>query len=251
MNVETLKRRITSLIKEFQKVESAVRAWEKRGSLAKSLARVLYYIGEPYKPEPRVRTSPTLYAKLKDIIDNSLKLLPDNKQYLLTSWNQWRRSVGEDDVDSLDSTQLGDGIKILDDISEFEKKSEEKKAPPSPSRVIRECGGLIDPQLYELCAGKDYHDVVTNAFTVLEDRIRSKAGLDPSHTGTKLMDEVFNPSTGLLVSGSTHNEREFFYLIFRGAHGFLRNPPSHRITGSESEIEPVEVMCLVDYPSKS
>jgi hypothetical protein len=35
----------------------------------------------------------------------------------------------------------------------------------------------LDKQLVCRCAGKDYPDVVTNCFALLEDRIRSKLGV--------------------------------------------------------------------------
>lgn len=122
----------------------------------------------------------------------------------------------------------------------------EEKAPPIVSGILRECVKFIDQQLYERCKDKDYHDVVTNAFPILEDRIRAKVGVDPSYSGRKLIDYAFNPKTGKLTLGKTESEREAFYFIFRGALGFLRNPPSHRLTEDESNIEAFEIICMVD-----
>jgi hypothetical protein len=61
-----------------------------------------------------------------------------------------------------------------------------------------------------------------------------------------LIDYAFNPDTGKLTLGETKSEREAFYFIFRGALGFLRNPPSHRITEDESNSEAFEIICMVD-----
>ena len=122
----------------------------------------------------------------------------------------------------------------------------EEKAPPIVSGILRECAKFIDPKLYERCKDKDYHDVVTNAFPILEDRIRAKIGVDPSYSGRKLIDYAFNPKTGKLALGETKSEREAFYFIFQGALGFLRNPPSHRLTENESNIEAFEIICMVD-----
>lgn len=121
-----------------------------------------------------------------------------------------------------------------------------EKAPPIISGIIRECAKFIDPKLYERCKDKDYHDVVTNAFTVLEDKIRAKIGVGASYSGIRLIDYAFNPNTGKLTLGETESERESFYLIFRGSLGFLRNPPSHRFTEDESNIEAFEIICMVD-----
>lgn len=122
----------------------------------------------------------------------------------------------------------------------------EEKAPPIVSGIIRECAKFIDPKLYERCKDKDYHDVVTNAFPILEDRIRAKIGVDPSYSGRKLIDHAFNPNTGKLTFGETKSEREAFYFLFQGALGFLRNPPSHRLTEDQGNIEPFEIICMVD-----
>lgn len=122
----------------------------------------------------------------------------------------------------------------------------EERAPPIVSGILRECAKFIDPKLYERCKDKDYHDVATNGFPILEDRIRAKIGVDPSYSGKKLIDYAFNPDTGKLTLGETQSEREAFYFIFRGALGFLRNPPSHRFTDDESNIETFEIICMID-----
>ena len=122
----------------------------------------------------------------------------------------------------------------------------EEKAPPIVSGILRDCAKFIDPKLYERCKDKDYHDVVTNAFPILEDRIRGKIGIDSSYSGRKLIDYAFNPNTGKLTLGETASERQAFYFIFQGALGLLRNPPSHRLTEDESTIEALEIVCMVD-----
>jgi hypothetical protein len=78
---------------------------------------------------------------------------------------------------------------------------------------------------YERCKDKDYQDVVTNAFAVLEDRIRAKIGIDPSYSGKKLVDYAFAAKTGKFTLGETGSEQESLYFLFRGAFGFFRNPP--------------------------
>ena len=124
----------------------------------------------------------------------------------------------------------------------------EERGPPIVSGVLRECKRFLDPKLYERCKGKDYHDVVTNAFPILEDRIRAKIGVDPSYSGKKLIDYACKPNTGKLILGKTGSEQESFYFLFRGANGFLRNPQAHRIDEEmeESNIEAFEIICMVD-----
>jgi len=122
----------------------------------------------------------------------------------------------------------------------------EEKAPPIVSGILRECARFIDTKLYERCKDKDYHDVVTNAFPILEDKIRAKVGVDASYSGKTLIDYAFNLNTGKLILGKTEGERQALYFIFRGALGFLRNPPSHRLTEDESNIEAFEIICMID-----
>ena len=122
----------------------------------------------------------------------------------------------------------------------------EEKAPPIVSDILRQCARFIDPKLYERCKDKDYHDIVTNAFPILEDRIRAKIGVGPSYSGQKLIDHAFNPKTGRLILGKIPGEQEAVHLLFKGAIGFLRNPPSHSLTEDESNIEAFEIICMVD-----
>jgi uncharacterized protein (TIGR02391 family) len=122
-----------------------------------------------------------------------------------------------------------------------------EKAPPVVAGVIRECSKFIDPTLFERCKDKDYHDVVMNAFTVLEDKIRAKIEVDPSYSGAKLIDYAFNPRDGKLTLGKTKSEHESFYFLFRGSLGFLRNPPAHRFEKDESDIEGLEIILMVDF----
>jgi len=122
----------------------------------------------------------------------------------------------------------------------------EEKAPPIVSDIIRECARFIDPKLHERCKDKDYHDVVTNAFPILEDRIREKVGADPSFSGQRLIDHAFSPKTGRLILGKIPGEQQSVHLLFKGAIGFLRNPPSHSLTEEESNIEAFEIICMTD-----
>ncbi|MCK4734745.1 MAG: hypothetical protein KAT65_19990 [Methanophagales archaeon] len=113
------------------------------------------------------------------------------------------------------------------------------------SKAIKETQKFIDSTLYSSCSGKDYQDVLANAFPILEEKIINKLGLDPNLIGQKLIGHAFNPTTGKLILGNTKAEQEAIYFLFSGAMGYLRNPSAHRrIKGSDEEA--FEVMCLVD-----
>ena len=122
----------------------------------------------------------------------------------------------------------------------------EEKVPPIVSGILRECEKFIDSKLYDRCKDKDYHDVVTNAFPILEDRIREKIGADPSFSGQRLIDHAFSPKIGRLILGKIPGEQQAVHLLFKGANGFLRNPPSHSLTENESNIEAFEIIFMVD-----
>jgi len=169
-------------------------------------------------------------------------------------YNKTRRTVFKSSVEGVLSTRmphdftppiLGYAKSVVVSGSHVSFTLEEK-APPIVSGILRECAKFIDPKLYERCKDKDYHDVVTNAFPILEDKIRARLGVDPSYSGQRLIDYAFNPNTGRLILGETQSERQALHLLFKGAIGFLRNPPSHRITEEESNTEAFEIICMID-----
>ena len=126
----------------------------------------------------------------------------------------------------------------------------DQKAPPLTAAILRQCKNIIDPTLLERCKDKDYHDVITNAFVVLEERIRTKSGAGSDVYGQQLVDYAFNPKTGRLYVGDTESERESYFLILRGMFGSFRNPNSHRLTGNDSDVETFEVILTVDLLMK-
>ena len=143
-------------------------------------------------------------------------------------------------------------IKLVGFAQEIEKKGSDitkfqlsKTGGGITSKAVKETQKFIDSTLYSRCAGKDYQDVLANAFPILEEKIRNKLSLDQKLIGTRLIDHAFNPEKGKLILGDTKAEQVAIYSIFRGAIGYLRNPPAHRlIKGSDAEA--FEVMCLVD-----
>lgn len=104
---------------------------------------------------------------------------------------------------------------------------------------------IIDEQLRKRCLGKDYHDVATNAFPILEDRIRKRLGLSREYHGKKLLDHALNPTSGKLLIGDTRAEKEGVYHLFCGALQFLRNPPSHTLEVA-GNIHSIELIFFID-----
>jgi len=104
----------------------------------------------------------------------------------------------------------------------------------------------IDRQLIERCAHKDYHDTVTNAFPLLEDRMRSKLDVGREYSGDQLVNLAFNPDSGRLSLGTTSPEKQGIYLLFKGAFSFLRNPPSHTLGVDEGRNAALKIITLID-----
>jgi len=106
----------------------------------------------------------------------------------------------------------------------------------------------IDPALLERCANKDYQDAIRNAFPLLEDRIRSRLGINrEEYFGDKLIDYAFNPKTGKLELGGSEAERQGVYFLYKGAFLFLRNPPSHTQTLDEDRNAALKLMHTSDF----
>jgi hypothetical protein len=104
----------------------------------------------------------------------------------------------------------------------------------------------LDKELVERCAHKDYHDTLTNALAVLEDRMRSKLNVGREYFGEKLINLAFNPEKGRLALGETSAGKEGTYLLFKGAFSFFRNPPAHTLSLDEGRNAALKVTCLVD-----
>ena len=67
--------------------------------------------------------------------------------------------------------------------------------------------------LFERYKDKYYHDVITNAFVVLEERIRSRSGAGLDVYGQQLVDYALNPRTGKLYVGDIESDIEAFEVI--------------------------------------
>ena len=70
--------------------------------------------------------------------------------------------------------------------------------------------------------------LIREAGVILEVRIRRTAGIESNEVGAKLVDEIFNPQTGLLIYSENYGEQQGIQMLFRGAMQFIRNPPMHK-----------------------
>jgi len=114
-------------------------------------------------------------------------------------------------------------------------------------RLLREATKFLDKDIVEKCVTKkDAEDIITSAFRILEERIRTRIGASHECHGVDLIKEALHPQTGKLTFGKTDAEREGLFHLFRSSILFLRNPPSHRFIREYSEFEIFEIVCFVN-----
>lgn len=126
MKLETIKGMILSLRKELTAARALSEEDEARiANYAATHKGTFGYI----RPSRNRTNDPAVYAKLKNIIGNSLKLLPDDRSFFVNTWNEWDGSVEDGDKDALSTNQIDDAVGILDYILELiklEEKSQEQ-----------------------------------------------------------------------------------------------------------------------------
>jgi len=93
-----------------------------------------------------------------------------------------------------------------------------------------------------------YEEAVFAAFKLVEEKVRTKAGLGPLDIGTDLMSKAFNPSTGRLTvpSAVTKAEQEAVHALFRGAIGLFKNPSSHRTVNYDDRLVTIKLIALAE-----
>ena len=115
------------------------------------------------------------------------------------------------------------------------------------NKLIKETDAFLDKEIIEKCLHKkDAEDIITSAFRILEERIRTKIGEGYDKCGLELLTDAFHPKTGRLIFGKSPAEQEALLLLYRGSIGFLRNPPSHRFVDDYSKFEIFEIVVHVN-----
>lgn len=104
----------------------------------------------------------------------------------------------------------------------------------------------LDPQLWEKCNGKNYHDTLTNAITLLEDRIREKTKLGREHYGAELIDLVFSSKDPKLIVSNIEEEQKGVLLLFKGVIAYLRNPAFHSLSLDQEIDEALKIAYFID-----
>jgi hypothetical protein len=116
---------------------------------------------------------------------------------------------------------------------------------------------IVDQELRERCLDMfnefdesnqphRFDTIIMEATRILENRVRTTAGLGPESTGLELMAAAFGGKTPKLRVSGHAPEQEGAHHLFRGIIGFVRNPVHHRLTAIQ-KVRAVQVMGFIDY----
>jgi len=99
-----------------------------------------------------------------------------------------------------------------------------------------------------LTASSNFDRVINQASQVLEDRIRTKSGLDRSFVGIKLVNNALNTdrSKSVLIVSENNEEHEGFCHICRGIMLAFRNPTHHYLSDSFLREDALKFTAFID-----
>jgi uncharacterized protein (TIGR02391 family) len=130
---------------------------------------------------------------------------------------------------------------------EREKQALEAKVLEAEARAVGIRDDVLHEQCFDLLLRSGRADAaVARACTVLEDRLRSVAGLGPDAYGVNLVDTALKKQTGKLVLSDVDTEQEGAQHLYRGVIGFFKNPTSHRVIEDYDLTRARQVVGLID-----
>lgn len=138
--------------------------------------------------------------------------------------------------------------KLLDQVASLEK---DKNALREQLAILTKTGVIIDQQLKQRCAdlldgpSVQLDTVIREAGAILEDRLRSLAGLDSSYYGKNLVKATLGCDDPRIVFSEMRGAQEGVCYLFRGAIQYIRNPPAHGLIEYDRETAMVHLR-LVD-----
>jgi uncharacterized protein (TIGR02391 family) len=99
-----------------------------------------------------------------------------------------------------------------------------------------------------LTASSNFDRVINQASQVLEDRIRTKSGLDRSFIGIKLISKALNAdrTKSVLIVSENNEEHEGFCHICRGIMLAFRNPTHHYLSDSFEREDALKFTAFID-----
>lgn len=110
---------------------------------------------------------------------------------------------------------------------------------------------IADTELRQRCedllsAGQHYDRVIREACVILEDRVRSAIGADPTLVGTALMEQAFSPKRPVLKLSDVEQEQLGAMQLYRGVMAFYRNAAGHHLIETYTQEEALRFVASVD-----
>jgi uncharacterized protein (TIGR02391 family) len=147
-----------------------------------------------------------------------------------------------------DSTQFNDAFQIL--TTKGKEIVEKQQDPDVFALRLEEV--LRNQELLLRCLDSfnsgSYELAVFNAFKLVEETVRTKAGLSASDIGVDLISQAFNSRNGKLIIPSciVTAEQEGVHSLFRGAIAFFKNPCSHRTVNYEDRLTTIQTIAFAE-----
>lgn len=99
--------------------------------------------------------------------------------------------------------------------------------------------------VYDNFTAGNYDTSVRDAMVLVEDAVRTVAGLTNADYGAGLIKKAFKVGTGKLTDSTiSATEQQSVHDLFLGAFGTIRNPVSHRKIGKDDPLAVIEELML-------
>lgn len=85
---------------------------------------------------------------------------------------------------------------------------------------------------------------VFQAFRLVEEKVRVRAGASDNDIGVVLISKAMNPNAPQIKFSDIAAEQEGYHSLFRGAIGAFKNPGSHRTVGHSDAKRVVELLAF-------
>ena len=104
-------------------------------------------------------------------------------------------------------------------------------------------------RVYSSYLNGDYETAIFKAFKLLEEKVRTKAGLPISDRVQDIMSDAFKLKGGRLMhpNAITNGEKDGLHFLVRGAIMFFKSPRSHRTVIEEDPNKIIEILLFAKY----
>jgi len=200
--------------------------------------------------------------------------LEDKKNKILQEYDFLPKAVIESLDEKInilrDKAEMGllNGLSPADiffDIKKLKYSTQERKSVekdkmetyilPEKLLVRTEHLQVLDNELRKRCLrllkSEDFKDqldtVVREMSVILENRIRTRAGIKEKLTGPSLMGKVFGGDNPILFFSEEKDLQESAHHLYRGYSGFVRNEVMHKIVATFTKDRVIQLLGFVDY----